>query len=407
MSHRELEEDSKLKTMDYRRVLSFGFPFEALNRDLWLICLSNVIAALGEGLYFWFFPLYIRSLQATPVEVGTVLSFLWGTSAVTPIIGGFIADRYDRKKIIIFGWALWVFTPLVYSSAYSWPQLIPGAILWGGSMIAAPAANAYIVTATQDKGKVSSVLSFVWSTYSFSYIFAPAVVGYLIDAIGMRSVLHVATVLSALATAVLLFMRSQHAEPMETASQPEEVSRVHKENFRKVMIWSLFFAVAALITGVARSYVQLFLQDEGGLNDLEIGLFGSLSSLGITVLGVLVGRTGDRWQKKGTIAVCLFGYVVCVSAIALLRNPLLLQFVAFIYGGSITFGTLISSFVGRVSPSTHRGQWMSIPQVASMLAFLGASYAGGYMYSISSFYPFIFSVIATFPLVFVALKLPE
>jgi len=131
-----------LKALDYRRVLGFGFPFEALNRDLWLTCLSNIVAAFGEGLYFWFFPLYIRSLQANPVEVGTVLSVLWGVSAVTPVIGGIIADKYDRKKIIIVSWALWVFTPLIYSSANFWPELIPGAVLWGGSMIGAPAANA-------------------------------------------------------------------------------------------------------------------------------------------------------------------------------------------------------------------------------------------------------------------------
>jgi len=228
----------------------------------------------------------------------------------------------------------------------------------------------------------------------------------LVDMIGMRSVLHMATALSAVATAVFLFIRSQHAGA-KGAVQMATVSQADKENFKKVMIWSLFFASAALITGVARSYVQLFLQDESGLNDLEIGLFGSLSSLGITVLGVFVGRTGDRWQKKGTIAICLFTYAACMSSIALLKNSMGLQFVAFIYGGSITFGTLVSSFVGQVSPQSQRGRWMSIPQVASMFAFLVASYVGGYLYAAWSFYPFVFSVAATLPLVLIALRLPE
>lgn len=395
-----------LKTMDYRRVLGFGFPFEALNRDLWLICLSNVIAAFGEGLYFWFFPLYARSLQASPVEVGTVLSFLWGASAVTPIIGGVIADRYDRKKIIVFGWALWVFTPLSYSLAIFWPQLVPGAILWGSSMIAAPAINAYIVTATEKKERVSSVLSFVWSAYSFGYIFAPAVSGYLVNAIGMRSVLYLATALSAVATAIFLFIRSQHVAS-DGLGQPVRVSEGYKANLKKVMIWSLFYAVAVFITGIARSYIQLFLQDESGLRDFEIGVFGSLSFLGITVLGIVVGRMGDRWQKKGTISLCLSTYVACMCALVFLRNPILLQLVSFIYGGSVTFGALISSFVGQVSPETKRGRWMSVPQVASMFALLGASYVGGYIYAASPFYPFLISILVAVPLVLIAFRLPE
>jgi len=50
---------------------------------------------------------------------------------------------------------------------------------------------------------------------------------------------------------------------------------------------------------------------------------------------------------------------------------------------------------------------MSIPQVASMFAFLVASYVGGYLYAAWSFYPFVFSVAATLPLVLIALRLPE
>jgi hypothetical protein len=40
----------------YMRILSFGVPFKAFTRDIWLICISNVVGAFGEGLDFWVFP---------------------------------------------------------------------------------------------------------------------------------------------------------------------------------------------------------------------------------------------------------------------------------------------------------------------------------------------------------------
>lgn len=165
----------------YRRILAYGVPFGALTRDVWLICLSCVIGAFGEGLYFWVFPLYIRELHADYVQLGLVYSVLLGVSALLGLAGGLLADRCDRKKLLLLGWMLWIFAPLIYSFAVVWPRLIPGAVCWGASNIAGPAISAYVITAVTDKKRVASVVTFVFSTFTFSYIFAPAVGGYFDD----------------------------------------------------------------------------------------------------------------------------------------------------------------------------------------------------------------------------------
>ena len=122
---------------EYKRILLSGFPFEAFTKDIWLICLSNVIGAFGEGLYFWIFPLYVRSLQADYIQLGIVYSALNGSAALSPLLGGILADRFDRKKIVIAAWIPWVFVPLIYSFAENWQQLIPEAICWGISRFCA------------------------------------------------------------------------------------------------------------------------------------------------------------------------------------------------------------------------------------------------------------------------------
>lgn len=359
-----------------------------------LICLSNIIGAFGEGLYFWVFPLYVRSLNADYIQLGIVLSALIGFAAVVPLIGGLLADRFDRKTILILSWTPWVFAPLIYSFANNWIQLIPGTFCWGISMIGLPAATAYVITSVKDKSRLASVLSVVWSTYSLSYIFAPAIGGYLSTVVGMRWVLRVSVVLSAASTAIFFFLRSQHPRREMTATQDDLSVPEERRLLRRIILWSVFFAAASFFISVGRPFVQTFLAENVRMNAVQVGLFGSINYAGITIIGLVMGRIGDRWSKSGAIAICLLLYVASIIPLLLIGEASTLMLVAFTLGGSAVIGSLVSSFVGTIAPRTKRGLWVSIPQTGSLIAAFAAPYLGGYLYTSSPSYAFIISVSA-------------
>ncbi|MFA5365998.1 MAG: MFS transporter [Candidatus Bathyarchaeia archaeon] len=118
--------------------------FDTLDRNLKIIFLSNLLAAFGDGFVVYLLPLFIRSLNATPENVGLLYSLSALTAAVTIIPGGFLADRYDRKKIMIVGWALWIPIPLVFSFATDWTQLLIPMLIYGITF-SAPAVSAYVL----------------------------------------------------------------------------------------------------------------------------------------------------------------------------------------------------------------------------------------------------------------------
>ncbi|MGC9345640.1 MAG: MFS transporter [Candidatus Bathyarchaeales archaeon] len=92
----------------YRKILRLGFPFEVLNRDLKLIFASNLVGSFGDGLYAYLLPYYMtETIKASPVEVGILYAVMSLTAAFTLLIAGMIADKYDRKKIMIAGWIAW------------------------------------------------------------------------------------------------------------------------------------------------------------------------------------------------------------------------------------------------------------------------------------------------------------
>jgi MFS family permease len=391
----------------YKRILAYGVPFGALTRDVWLICLSCVIGAFGEGLYFWVFPLYIRELHADYVQLGLVYSVLLGVSALVGLAGGFLADRCDRKKLLLLGWALWIFAPLIYSFAVAWSQLIPGAVCWGASNVSTPAISAYVITAVTDKNRVASVVSFVFSTFAFSYIFAPAVGGFLATIFGMKHVLLLSTSLIVASTCVFFFIHSQHPPAGKTENSPLVFTN-KKPLLRKLILWSCFFTLATFFLSLARNFVTVFLSEQANLSEFYVGLFGSMYFAGMTFIGIAMGRLGDRWRKSGAISVSLFLFIVSMVPILLVRDKTVLILLAFAYGGSAVTGSLVSSYVGTIAPEARRGLWLSIPQSLSLFAGFAAPYLGGFLYTYSPYYAFIVAICAIpFLLVFSMLVLKD
>lgn len=411
--------------VSYGRLLSLVFPPECLTRDVLLICLSNMIGAFGEGLYFWIFPLYVRTLSASILQLGLVLSALMGFAALVPLFGGFLADRFDRKKILILSWTPWIFAPLIYSFAQNWMQLIPGTFCWGLSMIGLPAVTAYIITCVNDKTKLASALTIVWSTYSFSYIFAPGIGGYLASIIGMRQVLWVSTVLSAVSTGVFFFLHSQHPRKEETRAETEPSHVPIEKGFwrkiilalrapeekgllRKILVWSALLTVSSFFISIGRPFVQTFLNESVKMTEVQIGLFGSINYAGITFIGVAMGRAGDKWKKSWAIGVCLLLYFASIIPLLLITETTTLMFIAFLLGGSAVSAQLVYSFVGTIAPTAKRGLWVSIPQTFSLAASFAAPYLGGYLYTLSPTYAFITSVsIMPFLAVYAIAKLKD
>ena len=90
--------------------------FEGLNRDLKLLFVSNLTGAFGDGLYAYLLPVYIQTvLHANPADVGFLYTVLTLSAALTPILGGYLAEKYDWKKIMIFAWILWFPIPVIFS----------------------------------------------------------------------------------------------------------------------------------------------------------------------------------------------------------------------------------------------------------------------------------------------------
>ncbi|MEM0254083.1 MAG: MFS transporter [Candidatus Bathyarchaeia archaeon] len=360
--------------------------------------MSNFVGAFGDGLYSYLLPHYMSlALGASSSEIGILYTVTALASVITLMIAGIIADRYDRKKIIIAAWLVWLPVPLMFSLAKNWLQMLPGMILYG-FWLSGPTGTAYVVTAA-DKSQLTLTFTILSSSWSLGYIFSPALGGYLAEKYGMHLVFHLAFILY-LAALLLLFPIGSQLVGKSAESQPSFLEILKS---RMLVFLSIFFAALMFTLLMIRPFIPKFLSETYGYGDFEIGLFGSISFAGSVILGILLGKLGDKLGKSYSLAISMSIYSVSILILLTSGGCSLLALSAFLSGVSYISWSLMSAIIGPLAPESARARWISVPQTISMAVSFMAPYVGGILYGLWAPLPFIVTIFSCITMAVIAL----
>src|SRR3972149_1348701 len=382
-------------------VYSLALPSGTLSRDLKLIFVSNFVGAVGDGLYAYILPIYIRGLGASSTDVGFLFSIFILSTALTIIPGGILADRYDRKKVMFLGWLLGVPVPLMFSAATHWTQLIPVMGLYG-FFLSGPATSAYVMTSAR-KDRVTLTYTLMSASWSTGFIFSPGLGGYLSTTVGISTVLTLSFALYAAATIILLFIRSQRAE--RSSTQQEQIN-FGSSHARRITLLSMFFGLVFFFLNLVRPLVVQFFQDVYALESFEIGVMGSVAFLGSALFSILLGKAGDKLGKMVAAAVALLIGGFSFGLFIYFTNFFALAFASFLNGASYMLWSLMGASVGSIAPQASRGRWISLAQMSATLSAAIAPYIGGVLYEQSLVVPFYVIIVASPLLSLAALTKP-
>jgi len=378
--------------MSRQAIWGYVLPPGTLNQDLKLICLSNFIGAFGDGLFVYSLPLYIRSLHASPADVGLLYSLLGLSSALTIILGGFLADRFDRKKVMILGWLVWVPVPLMMAAAMHWSQLVLPMAMYG-FFLSGPATSAYVATFA-NRERITVTFAAISASWSVGYIFSPGLGGYMATIIGMQPVFFLAFILYSTATGLIFFIRSQHARKLPEVSVSTSLA-LDPSRVRKIIVLSVFFAVAMFLVAMVRPLVVQFQEEVFGLDRFFIGVLGSLTFLGWALLSIAFGRIGDRWTKMLAVALSMVVSSFSFWVLTAYNNFVVLSLASFLNGASYLLWYLMNASVGVIPPEASRGRWISLSQVTVTLTIFVAPYLGGVLYETNVHTPFYLVIVAS------------
>jgi MFS family permease len=317
-------------------------------------------------------------------------------AALTLLASGLFGDRYDRKKILILGWAFWIPAPLIFAFASNWAQMLPGMALWG-VFLGPPVSAAYIVTIAK-REKVTLTFAAVSSAFSLGYIFSPALGGYLVGTTGMQLVFFLAFFFYAFASILLFFIKSQVPTRNAATAPGKKDSKWGLLRNKRLVCLSVFMGLAMFTVFLFRPFMPTFLANVYGYSEFQIGVLGSFTFFGSAVLAIGLGRLGDKFKKSYALGAALA--LVGFSLILLLLSGdfRILLVTSLLVGASFLSWPLMGAIIGPQAPESARAFSVAIPLVAGMFGSIFAPYLGGAIYEVSPFYPFVFGIAGTLSL---------
>ncbi|MFZ8844086.1 MFS transporter [Thermoflexus sp.] len=336
-----------------------------------LMLLSEILWAVGEGLFFYLLPVYVQDLGATPAQVG--LAFGVGELALTltylPV--GWLADRTRRKPLMLGGWFAGLIGILLMAGATTWWALFPGLTLYLMSGYCLPVIHAYVARMA---GPIPLERAFplLSAGYAVGGLLTPALGGWMAQRVGMRPVLLLSAGLFALSTVAALFL------PLDPPPDPHGRGR-RLGSWRRIP-WRFGLALLALFTVGQVGLILLpnFLQQAGGWSKSHLGLFASLQALGTILLGPALGRW-DQGRARPVGLAAAWGLAGIGMGLLLLgfRVLPLAGAAMVLVGGAYAAYSLAAARILRLTPSETQATAAALLHTARSLALaLAAPFAG-------------------------------
>ena len=301
-----------------------------MNRNLRLLGLGVGIRMLGNALYSPFLALYlVNVLHLTYLDVGIIIAAVGVSLLPFSIVGGLLADRMERKRLLVIGLAGEACSAAGLAYAFA-VQSLPGAIgaaLAGGivASIGAPASSAYIADFTEGSERTRG-FTFYRIGFNAGYSAGVTIGGLLIASIGFAGAVAVATVI--IAGGVVFIGLTLDPSPRDVArrrepppdlpplavGRPEPAPRI-ADSFRLLardrvaLELLLAFGLAALVVGQWGVTFPLYVHN-------VLGIPYSLLGVGLALNGLVVvfGQTattesviGWRHTTIAILGITLYG----------------------------------------------------------------------------------------------------
>jgi MFS family permease len=306
---------------------------------LWLVCLFNYA---DRQAIFSVFPLLKTEMGLEPVERGVLASaFIWAYAMALPFTG-VIADRVNRKLLILGGLLFWSAITVATGLATEFWHLIAFRALEGlGEAFYFPASMSMIAD-YHGKETRSRAMGLHQSSVYAGTVLGGAVAGFCADQFGWRSGFYLFGALGIVLAAVLvLFLRepTREARATDAPEQDWDVWTGIREVIRIPMavVLAAVFVGANFVAIIFLSWMPSYLNEKFEMNLTMSGLNATIWLQSASVVGVLFGGwLADRWARS------LAGGRPLVQAIGLFAGAPMIA----LTGWTLDIPTLVVAMIG-------------------------------------------------------------
>lgn len=278
-----------------------------MNRDLLRVALALITWGLGEGMFFFFQPLYLQELGADPLTIGSIMGVVGVAMMLSYVPAGLLSDWLGRRPIIISAWIVASCGTLLMAFAPSLPLFAAGMVLYGLTAYVTVPLNSY-VTAARGRLSVGRALTLMSASFSGGAVLGPLLGGWVAEQSGLQMNFRLAMFTFALSTMIIFTIRPQPVEGQ--AKESRQHLRVALMNGRYLRYVGLMFLVIFSLY-LPQPLTQNFLQNERGVPFFVLGQLISARSVGVVVLNLLLGHFSPRFSLVAAqLGMALFNLLI-------------------------------------------------------------------------------------------------
>lgn len=272
----------------------------------------------------------------TDAQFGLLTSvFLWVYGFLSPF-GGYFADRYSRKLVIVFSVLVWSAVTLWTGFVHSFGEMLAARALMGVSEACyIPAALALITD--YHKGSTRSLATGLHVSGLYAGMALGGVGGYIAQFWGWRYGFHI---FGGFGIAYAIFLMFFLKNAAKEADQPKELELAAKDDavehvgimdtirdlFGSRSFWVLLFynAVLGMSFWLVNAWLPTFLKEQFNLSLGEAGVSATGYIQVASFVGVIVGGIlADRWSRRsvrGRLYMPIIGFTLGAPCLYLMAT---------------------------------------------------------------------------------------
>lgn len=339
---------------------------------------SYALTFLATGLFFssnfYFVPIlptYLSGIGCNRSEIGVVIGVFSITSIFLRPFFGRVSDSFSKKKLMIFGLAVFAAVPLLYPHAESVFVLALIRFLHGMGVATYATASIVMIADIAPKEKLGYAVGIYVTSISISMGIGPAAGFKLMNHFNFGELMFFPSAASLMALFLILRVSEPVLERVES----------NKRTFREVLadghvfLPSLAFASCSTTLGAIMAFLPLYVL---GFENAGASLFFLIFAATIVIIRFVAGGLSDVVGRVKVILPSMLFIFSGPAGLAMAEGHRMLYLVALFYG--VGYGLAypsLNAFVVDHTPLENRGTALGIFSASvDTGSFLGPIIAG-------------------------------
>jgi len=347
------------------------------HRNFALIWSGLLISMIGTQMQQWALFWHISKLSDDPIAVSVVGGVRFVAVLSFSLIGGLVADRYNRRSILFFTQS----TAMLIAIILGLLTLSAKIQLWQIYLLTGlqAAAMAFDLPARQalvpnlvPREILPSAFSLQSIAFNTGAIVGPALSGIVIGYLGQEAVYFVNAISFLAVIFALILLENIHQQPAEirkgfAAALSDIRDGVHFIRHQPLILSTMILDFIATFFSSANTLLPYFAQNVLYVGEVAYGWLASAQSIGAVCVGLIASQY-SHIRRQGPLllgSVVVFGLATIIFGISRLYALVFLALA--LMGAADSVSTIIRNTVRQMTtPDSMRGRMTSINQIFFM-----------------------------------------